>query len=134
MGALVRPSFDLGQGGATDRLDATRKGADVLVTADYVVPVGALLVSSGIGFGAGWLRSSAKVPSGSDDEDLGGLRLEGHVAGRAPLARSFWLDAGLAVGLSPLAQTGDITDDGITFAGEPRWLVRGAIGVRYGGR
>jgi hypothetical protein len=136
-GALVRTLFDLEQGGDTERLPGGRRGVDVLVTADYPVRPAGLHLSPGLGFGAGWLRTSADHgPDGGrgDDEDLGGLRLEAHVGCRVPVGRAIALDAAIGANVSPLARPGDVTDfdEGVTMAGEPRWTLRGGLGARFG--
>jgi len=136
-GALLRTLVDLGQSGDSARLDGSRKGIDVLVTADYPIRAAGLRLVPGLGFGAGWLRTSVpRGPTGGrgDDEELGGLRLEAHLGCRVPLTKSVALDFGLAASLSPSAPRGDVTDfdEGVTMAGQPRWALRGGAGARFG--
>ncbi len=132
-GALARVAVDSGVTGDSQRLGSSRVGADVLLAVDVPVPVGAVTVSPGAGFGVGWIRSSQGRP-GQDtlDVDTGGLRVGAHLIAALPVARAVALLAGVAIDLAPIAHQSSFREEGIALAGEPIGYVRGSLGIRYG--
>ena len=135
VGAIVRGAFDLGETGDSSDLDSRRLGVDVLLTAEWPLRLGTVVLSPGVGFGAGWLRSSYAGGRGPDDigVDAGGLRAEARLGVRIPVRGRFALDVGAFFDVSPLAHTGSYSEDGVRIAGVPRWRAGVGVGVRYGG-
>ena len=136
LGVLARGNFDLGETGASARLHTHRMGLDILVTGDLPVKLGTLVLRPGIGFGAGWMQSrytgeTASSSVGNVTVDAGGIRVEGRVVLSIPLFPKWWFDVGVVVDGSPLAPASSLKEE-VELAGDPRWWLRGSLGLRYG--
>ncbi len=138
VGGLVKAAFDTGTTGESSKQGTGRVGLDVLLVADFPFRLGSLTLTPGMGVGAGWLRSSGGTGTGEERDDAeidaGGLRLGASLRLIVPLGRSFSVELGLFADYSPLAHTSSFLQDTVVLAGEPRWYLRGGLGIRYGAR
>ena len=137
-GAIVRVSSHSVASGESREMQTGRLGTDVLLGASLPIQRGRLTLLPGVGFGVGWLRttalSAAPVPGESDgvDVDGGGLRASASMRLSVAVYRSVAVDFGVAADLSPIAHTDEFTESSHLLAGEPRGFLRGGVGLRVG--
>ena len=136
LGVVARAAHDLQLSGDSERMETTRTAADLLVTVDVAMPLGAATVTIGGGVGAGWIHSAvdatAAMSNDQVDIDGGGLRGDGHVVLSIPAGHDLAIDLGLSLDVSLFAHTGTFIQDGATLTGEPRGFGRLGLGLRFG--
>jgi hypothetical protein len=138
LGALARFAGDPGLDGDSGTHDTRRLGLEVLLAVDFPIDCGAVFVSPGAGFGAGWMNATRTVYDPEDGEeeaeevDGGGLRADAHVTLTIPLGAGLALDVGIGLDVWILAHTSPYREEDVILAGEPQGRVRGGLGLRYG--
>lgn len=139
---------------------ASRLGVDLLLGVELPLEIAPLEVRPGVGFGAGFLdtaRSEVALPECSTTCDVAplipdglerssfGLRAEAHVAAALALSSSFGLELQISGSFAPLAHTEAILPTyaasllaneraRLAIAGEPAWIFRTALLLRWEGR
>jgi len=110
----------------------TRLDADALLTADLPIRLGAAGVAPGIGFGAGWLSTSAALGDHAGTVTTVGPRAEARILLSWPLGWGFSADIALRADVVPLAHRTHLTSGGFDLPGEPLGFARLGLGLRYG--
>ncbi|MCC7381599.1 MAG: hypothetical protein IT384_07195 [Deltaproteobacteria bacterium] len=139
---------------------ASRLGVDLLVGVDLPLEVAPLEVRPGVALGAGFLdtaRSEVALPECSTSCDVAplipddlerssfGLRAEAHVSAALALSSSFDLELQISGSFAPLAHTDAILPTyaaslpaneraRLAIAGEPAWILRTALLLRWEAR
>ena len=131
VGADAKVVRDMGVTGR--EIHARRLAADLMLAADLPYRVGRAALTPGLAVGIGWLHNGVSRPSAPAlDADRGGLRTSAHLTVSIPITRHLSFDLGLALDLSPFAQTGDWQSEGVEVPGDPRLFERGLASLRYG--
>jgi hypothetical protein len=138
VGGLVRFSRDAALSGDAEKSETTRSETDVLVTAAVPVHRGGWSFTPAIGLGVGWMRMRRDTMTAAGAQqielDSGGLRGELRLAASIPLHRGLSLTLGATLGVAPGAHTTPYSDEGLSIAGEPRFVGRLDVGLEIGKR
>jgi len=136
LGGFFRASFDSGESGLSGELETSRVAMDLVAMAELPMRFGVVTVSPGAGIGGGWFRSVGDVeepPPGLEPIDGGALRFDAHVRAAVLRRPTLAVEFALFGDVAPVAHTARFVDHGVELAGEPRWSLRGGVGVRYVG-
>jgi hypothetical protein len=114
-------------------IHARRMSSDMLLLADLPYRVGKAMITPGLGVGLGWLHNGVpRLHQHAADADRGGMRTTAHLTVSIPLTHHLSFDVGLALDVSPFAQTSTWDSGGVDVPGDPRVFQRGLASLRYG--
>ncbi len=136
VGTVVRIKRDVSAGPEPAATLRRRGAADILVSVERPLALGAVVVRPGLGVGFGWMHMGGfRTAMVTDDErfDRGGLRTAADVNASWPLLSQLSVEAGIGVATSPFAHTAPFMEAGVSVPGEPRKFVHGTLGLRFGG-
>jgi hypothetical protein len=127
-GGILRGAVDTGWSGEVAH---SRRGADLLATAELPLGRGGFTLAPGLAVGIGWLQTDELGPHHDQTSDTGGVR-----AG-ALLRLSRALAGGFSIGLSLSADRWVVGGDAVPAEGgepiAPTGQLRAGLGLRYGG-
>jgi hypothetical protein len=115
--------------------DFARNGAEVYIGIDVPIAFGRTRLTPGFAAGYGTMFTKHKGDGERMGVEISGPRAEVHAALSLPLTAHLALDlvtTGALTQATRMEAHGDVADPATAFPGEPRALLRFAIGVRYG--
>jgi hypothetical protein len=137
VGTVARLQRDLGA--REDRGDVLRRrnAVELLLSAELPLRVGPIRLRPGVGLGLGWVHmrlddAVVGLEAQGREVNRGGLRAAGSLAASLPVAGRWSLQLATGIGVSLFAHTDSFWAGGVSVPGEPRALLRGSVGVRYG--
>ncbi|GEM_PF-6157607 len=132
-GTLLRYNVDSGIFGHSKDLHTSRSGIEAVITSEYPIHFGRLVISPGLGIGTGWIRSKHKdLNTGNLEIDSAVLRLEVYTHTFLIFSNGFIIGATLSSGVDPLTHTADFNEPNGVVAGNPLWQVGLSMNLTYG--
>ena len=128
-GGVLRGAVDSGWSG--ELAAHSRRGADLLATAELPLNVGGFTLAPGLAVGMGWLQVDELGPHHDQSGDTGGVRAGALVGLSRALAGGFSI--GLSLSADRWLAGGDATVEGGDRLA-PTGQLRAGLGLRYGGR
>jgi hypothetical protein len=141
LGAGAKIAGDPRVSGDSAEFKTRRLLLDLVALLDYPVRLRGFTLRPGIDLGAAFARMKGLGVEADGEHENSGDELSGaqrwefalgaHLVGAISLGKGLALTVGVAIVVLPAADTGTFGDDDASFAGVPRGVVRGSVGLEY---